>query len=221
MGSERTREVLEKQKAASLLLKESAAEINIISINAAIESAHAATGIRRIMERVLDTMMTTVCRMITRMLDTKALSLESNELQQFAEWVGVDDIFITDSNGVTVGSNTAEAYGWRFPDDPKAQAFIFRKLINMSDGVVTQPIQARDIDNLMYKFVGVSRTDEPGIVQIGYKAESITKYQSEVGSVFGVLAEAINNLGVKVSASAKEITEITKNLETEIERELK
>jgi methyl-accepting chemotaxis protein len=221
MGSERTREVLEKQKEAALLLKESAAEINIISINAAIESAHAATGIRRIMERVLDTMMTTVCRMITRMLDTKALSLESNELQEFAEWVGVDDIFITDSNGVTVGSNTAEAYGWRFPDDPKAQAFIFRKLINMSDGVVTQPIQARDIDNLMYKFVGVSRTDEPGIVQIGYKAESITKYQSEVGSVFGVLAEAINNLGVKVSASAKEITEITKNLETQIERELK
>lgn len=220
MGSEQMLEVLNKQKEVANLIKGSAAEINIISINAAIESAHAATGIRRIMERVLDTMMTTVCRMITRMLDTKAISLDHTVLAEFADYVGVDDIFITDSDGVTVGSNSKDAYGWRFPDDPKAQAYVFRKLIDLKDGVVTQPIKARDIDNLMYKFVGVSRTDEPGIVQVGYKAESITKYQSEVGSVFGVLAEAINNLGTKVSASAKEISEITNNLEKQIHSEI-
>jgi hypothetical protein len=220
MGSEQMLDVLKKQKEVATLIKESAAEINIISINAAIESAHAATGIRRIMEKVLDTMMTTVCRMITRMLDTKSISLDPAVLGEFAEFVGVDDIFITDADGVTVGSNSKDAYGWRFPDDPKAQAYAFRKLIDLKDGVVTQPIKARDIDNMMYKFVGVSRTDEPGIVQVGYKAESITKYQSEVGSVFGVLAEAINNLGTKVSASAKEITEITNNLEKQINNEI-
>ena len=53
----------------------------------------------------------------------------------------------------------------------------------------------------------------PGIVQVGYRAESITRYQTEIGSVFGILADAISSLGVKVSSIAKQIMEITNELE--------
>jgi hypothetical protein len=127
----------------------------------------------------------------------------------------VDEIFITDAEGVTVGSNIEAAYGWRFPDDPNAQAYVFRKLITQKDGVITQPIRIRDIDNLMFKFVGVSRIDQPGIVQVGYKAESITQYQSEIGAVFGVLADAISTLGGKVTKTSKEMLDSVLELEKE------
>lgn len=197
-------------------IKGAASEINIISINAAIESAHAASGIRTMMENVLDGMMTTICRMLTKVLDAGALSMEVGDFDQFAKWVGVDDIFVTDADGVTVGSNTAAAYGWRFPDDPKAQAFVFRSLIGQKDGVVTQPIKARDLDSTMYKYVGVSRTDQPGIVQIGFRAESITRYQTEIGAVFGILANEIKNLGTKVTGATKQVMEVTIEFEKAI-----
>jgi hypothetical protein len=204
---------LEKQKEAALSIKGVAGEINMISINAAIESAHAASGIRSMMEKVLDGMMTTICRMITKLLEAKSFALDSASIEEFSKWVGIDEIFITDADGVTVGSNLASAYGWQFPDDPKAQAYVFRRLINSKDGVVTQSIKSRDLDDQMFKFVGVSRTDEPGIVQIGFKAETITRYQVEIGSVFGILANEIKNLGTKVTGASKKIMEVTAELE--------
>jgi len=205
--------LLEKQKMAAFNIKGAAGEINMIAINAAIESAHAAAGIRSMMEKVLDGMMTTVCRMITRLLDSSSFSLDQKSVNEFANWVGIEEIYITDSDGVTVGSNLEPAYGWRFPDDPKSQAFAFRKLIESKDGVVTQPIKSRDLDSQMFKFVGVSRTDEPGIVQIGYRAETITKYQVEIGAVFGILASEIKNLGGRVTSASKAMLEMTDELE--------
>jgi len=208
--------LLEKQKTAAFNIKGAAGEINMIAINAAIESAHAASGIRSMMEKVLDGMMTTVCRMITKLLDSGSFSLDPIKLGEFAGWVGIDEIYITDSDGVTVGSNLALAYGWRFPDDPKAQAFVFRKLIESKDGVVTQPIKSRDLDTQMFKFVGVSRTDEPGIVQVGYRAETITKYQVEIGAVFGILASEIKNLGGRVTTASKAMQDMTDELEKDM-----
>jgi hypothetical protein len=209
-------ELLEKQKSAAFNIKGTANEINMIAINAAIESAHAAAGIRTMMEKVLDGMMTTICRMIAQLLDSGSFSLEQKNMDDFAHWVGIDEIYITDSDAVTVGSNLGAAFGWRFPDDPKAQAFEFRKLIESKDGVVTQSIKSRDLDSQMFKFVGVSRTDEPGIVQIGYRAENITKYQVEIGAVFGILANEIKNLGDRVTTASKAMQEMTTKLEKEI-----
>lgn len=208
--------LLEKQKTAAFNIKGAAGEINMIAINAAIESAHAAAGIRTMMEKVLDGMMTTVCRMIAKLLDSGSFPLDQKSLDDFANWVGIDEIYITDADAVTVGSNLEAAYGWQFPDDPKAQAFEFRKLIESKEGIVTQSIKSRDLDAQMFKFVGVSRTDEPGIVQVGYRAENITKYQVEIGAVFGILASEIKNLGGRVTTASKAMQEMTNELEKEI-----
>jgi hypothetical protein len=205
---DRDKKLINQLKDVSFSIKNAAAHINIVSINASIETAHAASGIRKLMDDVLNVMMTTNSRLLAKLLDSRTFSLDTANLEQFATWIGVDDIFITDADGVTVGSNQAAAIGWQFPDDPTAQAYAFRALIGKSDGVVTQPIQARDLDSVMYKFVGVSRIDDPGIVQIGIRADTITKYQTEISSVFGVLSQEIKNLEIQMKEASKKVNEL-------------
>jgi hypothetical protein len=65
----------------------------------------------------------------------------------------------------------------------------------------------------MFKYVGVSRTDQPGIVQIGFRAETITSLQMETSAVFGILANEIKSMGNKVTEASKMIQEVTKELE--------
>jgi hypothetical protein len=212
---EKNQRLVQHLKDTSYNLKSTAAEINIVAINAAIETAHAASGIRSMMENVLNATMTTTCRMLTKLLETGSFSMDSNDIDQFAKWVGVDEIFITDGEGVTVGSNNALALGWQFPDDPKAQAYAFRALIGLKDGVVTQEISVRDLDSQMFKYVGISRTDQPGIVQIGFRAETITNLQAETSAVFGILAKEIKNLESKVIESYKMVKDLTNEFEKE------
>jgi len=76
---------LERQREATNNIKGVAGEINMIAINAAIESAHAASGIRTMMERTLDGMMTSLCKSITLLLDAKALKLNANSLKEFVK----------------------------------------------------------------------------------------------------------------------------------------
>ncbi|PKN98922.1 MAG: hypothetical protein CVU42_10435 [Chloroflexi bacterium HGW-Chloroflexi-4] len=206
-------EYIRNQKDAITDLNGVSTEITLISINAAIESAHAAAGICQMMDRVLNNMMVGNCRMIAKLIAANALSLNSLDLDCFVKWIGVDEIYITDKNAITVGSNKMDALGWQFPDDPNSQAYAFRCLLNENEGVVTQPIRIRDLDSVMFKFVGVSRLDQPGIVQVGLKADSITQYQSEIGNVFGLLATEIRNLSNKVSSSVKIIKDSTTNIE--------
>ncbi len=205
---DRDKKLINGLRDVAFSIKTAAAHINIVSINASIETAHAASGIRKLMDDVLNVMLTTNCRMMAKLLDTRTFSMDVENMEQFARWIGVDDIFITDADGVTIASNLAPALGWQFPDDPAAQAYAFRALIGKSDGVVTQPIQARDLDSVMYKFVGVSRIDQPGIVQIGIRAETITKYQTEISSVFGVLSQEIKNLEIQMKDASKKVTEM-------------
>lgn len=115
-----------------------------------------------------------------------ALLMASGELDQstvedIARSTEIDEIYITDEKGVTILSNNPGAIGWQFPDDPSAQAYPFRALLNSRDGKVTQGVTIRDIDGQAFKFVGVSRIDQAGIVQVGVSAQSLSEIMDRIG----------------------------------------
>ncbi|HKM43699.1 MAG TPA: hypothetical protein VJZ70_06870, partial [Limnochordia bacterium] len=108
-------------------------------------------------------------------------ALDQGVIADIIDSTELDEIYITDGDGVTVMTNNAGAMGWQFPDDPTAQAYPFRALLNSRDGQVTQDISVRDIDGQLFKYVGVSRIDEPGIIQVGVSAESLNEIIARIG----------------------------------------
>ncbi len=88
----------------------------------------------------------------------------------------LDEIWITDEQGFAYLTNIRDETGaqvpFRFHPDPavQPQASSFYVLLASpldSDDVITQPAQVREIDQEVYKYVGVSGVDRHRIVQVG------------------------------------------------------
>ena len=86
----------------------------------------------------------------------------------------LDEFWITDSVGFSYLTNvrdeTGELVPFRFDPDPavQPQASKFYVLLGSDvDDVITQPAQVREIDQEVYKYVGVGGVDQARIVQIG------------------------------------------------------
>jgi len=86
----------------------------------------------------------------------------------------LDEFWITDSVGFSYLTNVRDETGalvpFRFDPDPtlQPQASKFYVLLGSDvDDVITQPAQVREIDQEVYKYVGVGGVDQERIVQIG------------------------------------------------------
>ena len=88
----------------------------------------------------------------------------------------LDEFWVTDEQGVAYLTNVRDASGapvaFRFDPDPgvQPQASVFHPLLSSppdSDDVVAQGAQVREIDNEVFKYVGVSGADRRRIVQVG------------------------------------------------------
>ena len=88
----------------------------------------------------------------------------------------LDEFWITDSSGFAYLTNVRDENGelvpFRFEPDPavQPQASKFHVLLESDlddEGFITQPAQVREIDQEVYKYVGVGGVDQARIVQIG------------------------------------------------------
>ena len=125
----------------------------------------------------------------------------------------LDEFWITDESAFSYLTNVRDDRGalvpFQFDPDPavQPQASKFYVLLDGigDDDVITQPAQVREIDNNVYKYVGVGGVDKARIVQVGNEIvfgdqEIMTsRYTSERADVSAII-EGI--LGQQMSAQA-------------------
>jgi hypothetical protein len=85
----------------------------------------------------------------------------------------IQEFWITDPAGHAYLTNTGIDFS--FSPDParQPQASAFWPLIAGTARVVVQPAQKREIDNRVFKYVGVAGIDKPRIVQVGVSADQL------------------------------------------------
>lgn len=114
-------------------------------------------------------------RMLARMIEYDPDILKGNSrLKELAEALQVDSIDISDRDGVLVASTEPGFLGFRM--DSTAQSAAFLPAIEDKTFELVQDPQERGIDHLIVQYAGVSRLDEPGIVQIAYESDNVFDY---------------------------------------------
>jgi hypothetical protein len=96
-------------------------------------------------------------------------------LKEIAANSAIEEFWITDSSGHAYLTNTGIDFTFSADTAKQPQASAFWPLITGAKKVVIQAARKREIDNKIFKYVGVAGADKPRIVQVGVSAANLCK----------------------------------------------
>ena len=138
--------------------------------------------------------------------------LGADKMKALAASVGVDEVHVIDGDGVLRWGSVPDFFGFDFGTDPQTRPFL--------DGIgkvgwgLAQDPQPRGVDKVLFQYIGVSRIDRPGIVQIGLQPkelqrllESTDKQRLVEGTKVGVggYAYILDPKGVAVAHPSRDL----------------
>lgn len=137
-----------------------------------LETALASTGeIVEITKEALDSKNIDLTRSIAQMIDENPGLLSLSEMEKLAEDLNVEEIHVVDASGVLVSGNIEGFYGFDFNTTDQTLPFV--ELIGQESGSLAQDPTPRGTDNVLFQYIGVTRIDEPGVIQIGVEPTAI------------------------------------------------
>ncbi|MBT3338869.1 MAG: HAMP domain-containing protein [Anaerolineae bacterium] len=103
-------------------------------------------------------------------------------LQEIVAETELSEFWITDAQGHAYLRNLTE-FDFTFSPDPEIQpqASFFWGLLTGEKTVAIQDARIREVDNQIFKYVGVGGVDGPRIVQVGYNATWLEALRQRVG----------------------------------------
>lgn len=94
-------------------------------------------------------------------------------LASVADASAISEFWVSDETGRVVYTNVPDAE-FAFPTDPddESQAAPFAALLTGGQAVVDQDFMPRELDGMVFKYVGAAGVDQARIVQVGVAAQS-------------------------------------------------
>jgi class 3 adenylate cyclase len=114
----------------------------------------------------------------------------NRSLRAIVDQTTLDELWVTDESGYAYLRNI-ESVEFTFSPDPieQPQAHEFWPLLGGDEAVVVQEAIKREIDDRIFKYVGVTGVDKPRIVEVGFEATYLDDLADRIG-----LRRAVDNL---------------------------
>ncbi len=119
-----------------------------------------------------------LAKSIAEILKADPSKLETSKITDLAKTLKVEEIHVIDEKGIIVNGNMPEFFGFDFNTSEQTKSFL--DLINKENGDMAQAPSKRGTDQKMFQYIGVSRLDQKGIVQIGVSVEAIESITSKM-----------------------------------------
>ena len=94
-------------------------------------------------------------------------------LKDVADKSAIDEFWITDSAGHAYLTNSDVDFAFSPDPTKQPQASAFWPLLDGKETIVVQQARKREIDDQVFKYVGVAGVDKPRIVQVGVAAKHL------------------------------------------------
>ncbi|MDR2493394.1 MAG: response regulator [Coriobacteriales bacterium] len=106
-----------------------------------------------------------IARAVAQLIVEDRTQLQTDNMRRLVGTLRIEEINVTDSRGVQLWGSDPAFFGFDFSTDPKYAPYM--RVVNSQGETYIQPPLRRLSDGAIIQYYGVSRVDEPGIVQIG------------------------------------------------------
>ena len=203
-SSRMTSEMTTKLKSVEAI----ANKTNLLAINASIETIHASMLLGSF-DEILAQNMLIQAKLTAKILEFNK-SFNNETCIEFTKSTGIEEIYITNGDGNVVFSNDANRI------NVKLASPAMLELLNKPERDVVLPSVSRGIGGLAFKVIGISRRDEPGIIQLG------SQYAKPEGQMaidgFGVVAREAKRLADEAKVIAKELASLILDMKGKTEK---
>ncbi len=134
-----------------------------------------------------------ITRSVRAVVENDKFDRSAENFQKLAEDIGIDEIHVTDADGVIRWGNVPDFYGFDFHTSDQTIPF----LTALTDPYyeLAQEPQPRGADNVLFQYVGVAGIKRPGIIQIGVTPEEIGVAQRNYDLQIAIKKFKVDNFG--------------------------
>lgn len=120
----------------------------------------------------------TIAKAIAELIKGNSNLLSYDNMVSLAKTFNIDEIHVTDEKGVLTYGNVKDFYNFDFNTSDQTKPFL--KILQDKNYTLAQEPSERGADKKLFQYIGVSRVDKPGIVQIGVQPEAIENLTSKM-----------------------------------------
>jgi len=118
-------------------------------------------------------------KLVSKILEIDNTYLELEKLKKLASYSEVDEIYVMNKEGIIISGTDENNIGYDFKTQEQTRPFM--KIIDEPNYVLAQEYMERGVDKELYKYIGVKRLDDIGIVQIGLRPHHIESLIKKTG----------------------------------------
>ncbi len=112
-----------------------------------------------------------ITRSVRNVVESDGFNRSAENFQKLTDDIGVEEIHVTDADGVLRWGNIPAFYGFDF--NTTEQTIPFLNALTDPFYELAQEPQLRGADNVLFQYIGVAGKKSPGIIQIGVKPEEL------------------------------------------------
>lgn len=132
-------------------------------------------------------------RVVAQLAAVDPTSISNEKLESLAKSINVDEIDISDENGLIAYSTAPGFIGYDFNSSDQSKPFM-EALTSKSFELIQDPTP-RGTDKVIYQYAGVARQDKPGIIQVGVEPRTLSTLLEHVSLDNLVNSSAVGKTG--------------------------
>ncbi|SKC88328.1 methyl-accepting chemotaxis protein [Maledivibacter halophilus] len=141
------------------------------ALKTAVKTVESRDNMVEITKEALNKKGIALSKSVAQLINENQKLLSTENMKKIADQLGVDEIHVTNENGILTHGTIKDFYGFDFKTSEQTKPFL--KILEENSFTLAQEPIARGTDKRLFQYIGSARLDQKGIVQIGLQPKAI------------------------------------------------